>query len=82
MVTNEYQIGPFDRIIQKPGVMGGKPCIRGTRVTVGCIVSQIGAGESIEELITDYPFLERADIFHALQYAAWLAQGREVAFAD
>ncbi|GHU56199.1 hypothetical protein FACS189442_4570 [Spirochaetia bacterium] len=82
MLTEECQIGPFERITQKPGVMGGKPCIRGTRVTVGNIVSQIGVGESIEELLVDYPFLEQADIRQALQYAAWLAQGREVVLAD
>jgi len=51
-------------------VMGGKPCIRGMRVTVGMIVGQIGAGISIEELLSDYPYLERDDIMQALQYAA------------
>jgi uncharacterized protein (DUF433 family) len=63
----------FDRITLDPAVMGGKPCIRGMRVTVGRLVSQIGAGESIEELLVDYPYLERKDILQALQYAAWLA---------
>ena len=71
----------FDRITQDPGVMGGKPCIRGMRLTVGRILSQIGAGETIEELLIDYPYLEREDIMQSLQYAAWLAQGREVAIA-
>ncbi|MDR0289808.1 MAG: DUF433 domain-containing protein [Treponema sp.] len=71
----------FDRITQDPGVMGGKPCIRGMRLTVGRILSQIGAGETIEELLVDYPYLEREDILQSLQYAAWLAQGREVAIA-
>ena len=70
----------FDRITQDPGVMGGKPCIRGMRLTVGRILSQIGAGESIDELLIDYPYLEREDVLQSLQYAAWLAQGREVAF--
>jgi uncharacterized protein (DUF433 family) len=49
----------FDRITQVPGVMGGKACIRGMRVTVGNVVGQIGAGRSIEELLQDYPYLER-----------------------
>ena len=45
----------FDRITQVPGVMGGKACIRGMRVTVGNVVGQIGAGRTIEELLRDYP---------------------------
>jgi len=57
---------PFDRITQKPDVMGGKPCIRGLRVTVGMIVGQIGAGRTIEDLLQDYPYLEREDILQAL----------------
>jgi uncharacterized protein (DUF433 family) len=72
----------LDRITQNPAVMGGKPCIRGMRVTVGMIVGQIGAGLSVEELLNDYPYLEREDIMQALQYAAALAQWREVALAD
>jgi uncharacterized protein (DUF433 family) len=60
----------FMRITQNPAVMGGKPCIRGMRVTVGMIVGQIGAGVSVEELLADYPYLERDDITQALQYAA------------
>jgi uncharacterized protein (DUF433 family) len=71
----------FDRITQDPGVMGGKPCIRGMRLTVGRILSQIGAGETIDELLIDYPYLEREDVLQSLQYAAWLAQGREAALA-
>jgi uncharacterized protein (DUF433 family) len=72
----------FDRITQEPGVMGGKPCIRGMRVTVSNILSQIGAGETIEELLVDYPYLEREDILQTLQYAAWLAEGREAALVQ
>jgi uncharacterized protein (DUF433 family) len=68
----------LDRITRNPNVMGGKPCIRGMRVTVGMIVGQIGAGHSIEELLADYPYLEREDILQALRYAAWLAEEREV----
>jgi uncharacterized protein (DUF433 family) len=69
----------LDRITQNPGVMGGKPCIRNMRLTVGRVLSQIGAGETIEELLVDYPYLEREDIMQSLQYAAWLAQGHELA---
>lgn len=69
---------PFDRITHDAAVMGGKPCIRGMRVTVGMIVGQIGAGHTIEELLAEYPYLEREDILQALRYAAWLAEDREV----
>jgi uncharacterized protein (DUF433 family) len=48
------------------------------RVTVGMIVGQIGAGHTIEELLADYPYLEREDVLQALRYAAWLAEEREV----
>jgi uncharacterized protein (DUF433 family) len=68
----------LDRITRDPTVMGGKPCIRGMRVTVGMIVGQIGAGHTIEELLADYPYLQREDILQALRYAAWLAEEREV----
>lgn len=71
-------MGNFTRITQNPAVMGGKPCIRGLRVTVGMIVGQIGAGRTVEELLADYPYLEREDILEALRYAAWRAQEREV----
>jgi uncharacterized protein (DUF433 family) len=68
----------LDRITQQPEVMGGKACIRGMRVTVGMIVGQIGAGHTLEEVLADYPYLEREDIFQALRYAAWRAEEREV----
>lgn len=68
----------LDRITRDPSVMGGKACVRGMRVTVGMIVGQIGAGHTIEQLLTDYPYLEREDILQALRYAAWLAEEREL----
>ena len=71
----------LDRITQNPLVMGGKACIRGMRVTVGMIVGQIGAGHSIEELLADYPYLEREDILQALRYAAWRMEEREIEIA-
>jgi uncharacterized protein (DUF433 family) len=71
----------LDRITRNPAVMGGKACIRGMRVTVGMIVGQIGAGRSVEDLLADYPYLEREDIMQALRYAAWLAEEREVQLA-
>jgi uncharacterized protein (DUF433 family) len=71
----------FPRITQDPAIMGGKPCIRGMRVTVGMIVGQIGAGRTVDELLSDYPYLQRDDILEALRYAAWRAQEREVELA-
>jgi uncharacterized protein (DUF433 family) len=74
-------MGHLDRITQEPTVMGGKPCIRGLRVTVGMIVGQIAAGQSIDEVLSDYPYLEREDIIQALRYAAWRSEEREVMLA-
>ena len=68
----------LDRITQQPEIMGGKACIRGMRVTVGMIAGQIGAGRSVDEILADYPYLEREDIMQALRYAAWRAEEREV----
>lgn len=68
----------FDRITHDPGVMGGKPTIRGMRVTVGTIVGQIGAGRTVEQVLADYPYLEREDVLQALRYAAWRAEEREL----
>jgi uncharacterized protein (DUF433 family) len=72
----------LDRITQEPDMMGGKACIRGMRVTVSMIVGQIGAGHSVEEILADYPYLEREDIMQALRYAAWRAEEREVILAS
>lgn len=69
------------RITVNPDVIGGKPCVRGIRVTVGMIVEAIAAGRSIPELLTDFPYLEEQDIREALAYAASLAQGRETLLA-
>jgi uncharacterized protein (DUF433 family) len=76
--SHMYQL---DRITQQPELMGGKACVRGLRVTVGMIVSQIGTGHSIDEVLADYPYLEREDILQALRYAAWRAEEREVELA-
>ena len=68
----------LNRITQQPDMMGGKACIRNMRVTVGMVVGQIGAGHSIDDILADYPYLEREDIMQALRYAAWRAEEREV----
>jgi uncharacterized protein (DUF433 family) len=66
----------------KSGGDGGKPCIRGLRVTVGMLVGQIGGGRTVDELLADYPYLEREDISEALRYAAWRAEEREVQLSE
>jgi uncharacterized protein (DUF433 family) len=73
-----FEMPEFERITQDPTVMGGKPCIRGLRVTVGAIVGQVGSGRTVDEILVDYPYLDREDIMQALRYAAWRAEEREV----
>ncbi len=67
----------FARITRDPAIMGGKPCIRGLRVTVGMILGLLAAGESHETILRAYPYLEAEDITAALAYAAWRLQERE-----
>lgn len=69
----------FDRITVTAGVMGGKPCIRGMRITVGMIVGELSAGRSIDQVLVDYPYLEREDVQQALRYAAWRVDERDIA---
>jgi uncharacterized protein (DUF433 family) len=66
------------RITFDPEVMGGKPCIRGLRVTVGMIVGLLAAGHSSEEILKAYPYLEEEDIRAALAYAAWRVEEIEL----
>lgn len=61
----------IDRITFNPAVMGGKPCIRGMRVTVGAIVGLVAAGHTKKNILELYPYLEPEDIDQALSYAAW-----------
>ncbi len=68
----------LDRIIRNPEVMGGKPCVRGTRVTVGTIVGLIAAAHSHDEILAAYPYLADEDIRQALAYAAWRVEEIEV----
>ena len=68
----------FDRITHDPRQMGGKPCIRGMRVTVGMIVGLLAAKRSRDEILAAYPYLEAADIDQSLAYAAWRLEEREL----
>ena len=70
------------RITFDSKVMGGKPCIRRMRVTVGTIVGLIASGQTIEDVLEAYPYLEREDIFEALSYAAWRAKEIEISLAS
>jgi uncharacterized protein (DUF433 family) len=70
------------RITFNSEVMGGKPCIRGLRVTVGTIVGLMASGHSQADILDMYPYLEPEDIDQALSYAAWRAEEIEVPFAS
>lgn len=71
----------LDRITFDPNVMGGRPCLRGMRVTVGTIVGLIASGATSEEILADYPYLEAEDISAALSYAAWRSEEIDVPLA-
>lgn len=63
----------FDRITFSPQIMGGRACVRGMRIPVSVIVGQIAYGATVEDVLAEYPDLEREDIQQALAYTAWLA---------
>lgn len=69
------------RITLNPNVMGGKPCIRGLRMTVGTIIGLFASGLKPEEIIKMYPYLELEDLTEALSYAAWRSEEIEVPLA-
>jgi len=73
---------PLTRITIDPEVMGGKPCIRGMRVTVGTIVGFIATGKTVENILEEYPYLENEDVMEALSYAAWRAEEKEVSMVN
>ena len=68
----------LDRITRNPEIMGGKPCVRGMRVTVGTIVGLVASGRTTAEILAAYPYLEEEDIRQALAYAAWRVEEIEV----
>ena len=68
----------FDRITRSVDVMGGKPCIRGTRVTVGTIVGLIATGATVDDITAAYPYLTDDDVRQALSYAAWRVEEIEI----
>ena len=68
----------LSRVTFDPNIMGGKPCIRGMRVTVGMIVGLVASGHTREEILELYPYLEAEDIDEALGYAAWRVEEIDV----
>jgi uncharacterized protein (DUF433 family) len=68
----------INRVTMDPAVMGGKPCIRGTRVTVGTITGLLASGAEIPEVLELYPYLTDEDVRAALTYAAWRSEEREI----
>jgi uncharacterized protein (DUF433 family) len=78
----EGTMEPLTRITIDPEVMGGKPCIRGMRVTVGTIVGFIATGKTVEDILAEYPYLEHEDVLEALSYAAWRAEEKEISMVN
>jgi len=72
----------YERITIDPNRMSGLPCIRHTRVTVSAVLGQLAAGRDFKEVLADYPYLERADILAALEFAAAAVQERELPLAQ
>ena len=72
----------YERITVDPAQMGGLPCIRGMRITVSAVLGQLAAGQSIEDVLADFPYLEREDVFAALEYAAAAVSERELPLAQ
>ena len=71
----------LDRITFNPDVMGGKPCLRGLRVTAGTIAGLVASGHDTQAILALYPYLEAEDVTQALQYAAWRAEEVELPLA-
>jgi uncharacterized protein (DUF433 family) len=71
----------IERISVNPLIMGGRPCIKGTRVTVGAILGLLSSGHERAEVLDAYPYLQSDDILAALEYAAWRDEEVEIAFS-
>ena len=72
----------LSRITMDPQVMGGKPCIRSMRVTVGTLVGLMASGKTIDEVLAAYPYIDRQDVLEALTCAAWRAEEKELPLAS
>ncbi len=72
----------LSRITFDPNVMGGKPCVRGMRVTVATIVGLLAEGETYDDILAAYSYLEREDIMEALSYASWRSEEKDLPLAS
>ncbi len=68
----------FDRIVSNPAILGGKPCIRGTRISVEFLLELIASGASRDDVVRSYPRLSPEDIEQAMRYAARFLQNEVV----
>jgi uncharacterized protein (DUF433 family) len=76
-ISRGVEMKDLTRITFDPDMMGGRPCIRGMRVTVGMIIGLLATGHSKEEVLKLYPYLEPEDVEEALAYAAWRVEEME-----
>ena len=77
----DYRPMAIERVTVDPAQMGGVPCIRGLRGTVSMLLGQLAAGRTVEQVLEDYPYLEREDVTAALEYAAAIVNEREIPLA-
>lgn len=70
-----------ERITVEPGKMGGRPCIRGMRITVAMVLEQLAGGQSVDDVLVEYPYLEREDVLASLELAAAIVDERELPLA-
>lgn len=75
----ELQHPKYSRITMNPEVCGGKPCIRGIRFPVTTLIGYLAGGMTQEDLLADFPFLEKADILEALAFAATIMDEKYLA---
>lgn len=71
----------LDRITVNPLVMGGRPCVKGTRVTVGTIVGLLAEGHDVARVLQLYPYIRQEDVLQCLSYAAWRSEEQELSIA-
>lgn len=74
----EFVGSTLTRVTVDPAVCGGQPCVRGLRIPVAVVLKYLAAGKTTDELLDEFPELEREDVAECLRYAAWLAAGRNV----
>jgi uncharacterized protein (DUF433 family) len=80
-LNNDAIMKNLQRITLDPAIMGGKPCIKGLRMTVGTIIGLLASGLTTDDILKMYPYLQHADIIDALAYAAWRSEEIEVPLA-